>query len=63
MEENDQRATKINFKQKEPELVKPTPVKRNPAYDHVQPKLYNATVSHDMKQAVSKGKPPTTGKT
>ena len=36
--------------------------KKNPIYDHVQPKLYNATVSHDIKQTISKGKPPMTNK-
>ncbi len=30
---------------------------KNPDYDHVQPKLYNATISHDIK--VANGKPPT----
>ena len=34
----------------------------NPLYDHVQPKLYNATVSHDIKQTMNIGRPPTTNK-
>lgn len=41
---------------------KDKPIKKNPAYEHVQPKLYNATVSHDIKQNAILGRPPTTGK-
>ena len=36
--------------------------KKNKQYDYVQTKLYSATISHDIKQTVSKGKPPMTGK-
>ena len=39
----------------------PNQLYKNPAYEHVQPKLFTATVTHDMKN-VSKGKPPMTGK-
>lgn len=35
---------------------------QNPQYNHVQPKLYNATISHDIKSNMAKGKPPTNNK-
>ena len=37
-------------------------IKKNPIYDHVQAKLYNPTVTHDIKQTIAQGKPPMTQK-
>jgi hypothetical protein len=31
-------------------------------YNHVQGKLYNPTVSHDIKQNITRGRPPATNK-
>lgn len=31
-------------------------------YNHVQGKLYNPTVSHDIKQNIERGRPPATNK-